>query len=95
MDTKLVACAVVGSTFSASGTAVSVQSGNEVLTTISIILTIIGVIISYIILPLINWYKRSKADGKIDAKEVKEGIEIINDGVAHVVDEVDKNKKGE
>ena len=36
------------------------------------------------------WYKDAKADGKIDKEEIKDGIDIIANGVEEI-----KKKKGE
>ena len=80
----------IGALFSAVGTALQ---PNEILKTISLILTIIGTIISLIVLPLITWYKNAKKDGKITAEEVKEGVEIIANGTEKVKEEIEK--KGE
>ena len=68
---------------------------NDVLETISLIITIIGGIITFIIMPLLNWYNKSKADdSKIDAHEVKEAIEIITRGSEKIKEQVDNNEKG-
>ena len=68
----------VGTVLSAIGTGLQT---NEVLQTISLIITIIGGIITFIIMPLLNWYNKSKAnDSKINADEVQEAIKIISNG---------------
>ena len=69
---------------------------NEILQNISLVITIIGGIITFIILPLLNWYQKSKQDGKIDKDELKDGIDIIVDGTEKIKDEIGKknnNKK--
>lgn len=81
----------IGTALSIIGT--SLQT-NEVLETISLIITIIGGIITFIITPLISWYNKSKADDKIDANEVQEAIKIITCGSEKIKDQVDNNKKG-
>lgn len=82
----------VGTILSIIGT--SLQT-NEVLQTISLIITIIGGLITFIIMPLINWYNRSKTDdNKIDADEVQEAIKIISNGSEKIKDQVDNNEKG-
>lgn len=81
----------IGTILSAIGT--SLQT-NELLETISLIITIIGGIITFIIMPLINWYKNAKKDGKIDKDELKDGINIIVDGSNKVKEEID-DKKGQ
>ena len=83
----------VGTTLSAVGTGLQT---NEVLQTISLVITIIGGLITFIIVPLVNWYKNAKKDGKIDKEELKNGIDIIVDGTEKIKDEIDKkdnNKK--
>ena len=68
---------------------------NEVLETISLIITIIGGIITFIITPLISWYKKSKDDdGKISNDEVQEAIKIITNGSEKIKEQVDNNEKG-
>ena len=79
----------IGTTLSFVGTTIQT---NEVLQTISIIITIIGGLITFIIVPLINWYCRAKKDGKIDTKELKDGINIIVDGSEKIKEEIDKKK---
>ena len=84
-------CGSVGIVLSAVGT--SLQP-NDVLETISLIITIIGGIFTFIIMPLLNWYTKSKAnDSKIDTDEVKEAIEIITHGSEKIKDQIN-NEKG-
>ena len=68
----------VGTILSAVGTAVQVD---EVLKYISLGITILGGIISMIIIPLWNWYKEAKRDGKITKDELEQGVKIASDGV--------------
>lgn len=68
----------VGTILSAVGTAVQ---ADEVLKYISLGITILGGIISMIIIPLWNWYKEAKRDGKISKEEIEEGVKIASDGV--------------
>ena len=82
----------IGTALSAIGTGLQT---NEVLETISLIITIIGGIFTFIIMPLINWYHKSKTnDDKIDADEVQEAIKIISSGSEKIKDQVDNNEKG-
>ena len=64
------------------------------LETISLIITIIGGIFTFIITPLISWYNKSKTDNKIDTNEVQEAIKIITNGSEKIKDQVDNDKKG-
>lgn len=61
---------------------------NEVLQTISMIITILGGIVTLIVLPILNWYHKAKQDGEITEDELKEGQEILEDGLDKL------NKKG-
>lgn len=48
------------------------------------------------VLKVIDWYKKSKADGKITADEIKEGVEIVKEGVDEIKENAEKHdKKGE
>lgn len=81
----------VGSLFGIVGTATQT---NELLQTISLIITIIGAIISMIVVPLVSWYQKSKADGKITKEEIQEGVDIIKNGVEALQNkENDKEEK--
>ena len=81
----------IGTALSAIGTGLQT---NEVLETISLIITIIGGIITFIIAPLISWYNKSKVDDKIDNNEIQEAIKIITHGSEKIKDQVDNNEKG-
>lgn len=82
----------VGTAISAVGTATQT---NEVLQTISLVITILGGIITFIVVPLINWYTKAKKDGKIDKDELKDGVNIIIDGSKDVKEVIDDKKKGQ
>lgn len=81
-----------GTALSATGTALQT---NELLQTISLIITILGAIISMIVLPLLTWYKNAKRDGKITKDEIKEGIDTLQEGIEGVKDSLDDKKKGD
>jgi len=81
-----------GTILSATGTALQ---PNEVLQTISLIITIVGAIISMIIIPLLTWWKNAKKDGKIDKEEIKEGIDTLQQGIEGVKETLDDKKKGD
>ena len=80
----------IGTALSIIGTAMQT---NEILETISLVITIIGGVITFIVVPILNWYRHAKKDGKIDAGEIKEGLDIIVDGSERVKDEIDKGKE--
>lgn len=80
----------VGSVVTLTGASLS---PNEILTTISIILTIIGTLITFIIIPLINWYKNAKKDGKITKEEIKDGVKTLKDGAEKASETISNIKK--
>lgn len=75
-----------GTALSAVGTALQV---NEILQTISLVITIVGGLVSLVVVPLLTWYKNAKKDGKIDAEEIAEAAKIAKDGI----DELTKGNK--
>jgi len=81
----------IGTLLSATGTALQ---PNEVLQIISLIITIIGALVTTGF-TLYSWWKKAKADGKIDKDEVKEAIDIIQDGAEDIKDALDDKKKGD
>ena len=80
----------IGTILSATGTA---MQPNEILEIVSLVITIIGGIITFIIMPIVNWYYRAKKDNKITDDEIKEGIEIITTGIEKISEESKKEKK--
>lgn len=81
---KTIVSGAVGTILSAVGTTLQT---NEVLELISLIITIIGGIITFIVVPLINWHKTAKSDGKITKDEIKEAIDIVEEGVDKITKE--------
>lgn len=79
----------IGTSLSVAGT---IAQTNEVLQTISLIITILGALISFVVVPLVNWYRKAKDDGKITPDEFEEGLNIAADGVKKVADETSKEK---
>ena len=80
MEKELIT-GTIGTTISMVGTVIQT---NEILQTISLIITIVGALITYIIMPLIIWYKKAKADGKITKEEIKEGKEVLKEGIEKI-----------
>lgn len=80
----------IGTALSAVGTGLQT---NDVLQTISLVITIIGGLITFIIVPLATWYKNAKKDGKIDKEEIDEAIDIVVDGSEKIKGET-KKKEG-
>ena len=91
-DLKSFISAILGATLGAVGTATQT---NETLETISLIVTIIGAILSFIVCPLLSWFNRAKKDGHIDSKEIEELTKDITKGLNEVGDALDEHKKGE
>ena len=84
---------ILGAVGTGLGVLGSTMQTQEILQTISIIITIIGGLITWIIIPLVNWYQKSKKDGKITEDEIEEGLKTLQDGIDKTKDEV--NKHGE
>ena len=77
----------VGTSLSAIGTALQI---NEILQIISMVITIVGGLITFVVLPLINWYKSAKSDGKITKEEISDGIKIAKDGIDKIKSDADE-----
>ena len=78
-----------GTSMSAVGTALQTS---EVMQIISLAITIVGGIISMIVIPLLNWYREAKKDGKITVDEIDEGVNTLQEGLNGVKNIVDENK---
>ena len=78
-----------GTALSALGTALQTE---EVLRIVSLCLTILGSIISFIVIPILNWYKNAKRDDKITIDEIKEGAETLAHGIEQVQNSIDDKK---
>ena len=81
----------VGTLLSATGTALQT---NEVLSTIQLVITIIGGLIT-IAMALLNWYNNAKKDGKITKDEIKDAADIVKNGVDDIKQNLDDKKKGD
>ena len=84
-----IVASAVGTSTSAVGTAIQ---PNQILQTISLVITIIGGIITTVS-ALYMWWKNAKKDGKITKDEIDEGIDIIQNGVENIKEAIDDNKK--
>lgn len=84
---------LLGSTIctAVAGTSTAIQP-NEVFQYIQMGLTIIATLIT-IILGIRAWWKDAKKDGKIDKEEMKEGAEIIKNGIDTIQQTLQNNKK--
>lgn len=65
---------------------------NELLQTISLIVTIVGAVISMIVVPLLSWYNKAKQDGKITTEELEEGAKTLQQGIEDVKEHTKKDK---
>lgn len=68
--------------------AVALSQVEDVLRIAGIILSVI-ISILIIIDKIISWYKKAKADGKITEEEIKEGVEIIQEGAQEIKDHIE------
>lgn len=89
MKTKEFIGGIVGTILSSTG---AIANLTEWLTIISTIITILGGIVTLIVIPLLTWYKKSKEDGKITKEEIDEGVSIIKDGIDDLKDKTGKEK---
>ena len=71
----------VGTAMAVIGTATQT---NEILQTISLVISILGGIVTFIIVPIMAWYKKANEDDKITKEEIKEGIDIVKKGTEKV-----------
>ena len=81
----------IGTAISATGTVIQ---PNEVLQIISLVITILGAVITTGF-TLWTWWKNAKKDGKIDKDEVKEAIDILQDGGEKIKETLDDKKEGD
>lgn len=86
---------ITGSIGTALGIVGTVTQTNEILQTISFIVTIIGAIFSMIIVPIISWHNRAKKDGKITSEEIEDVVKTTSEGIEKVKDIIDKENKKE
>ena len=82
---------IVGTGLGVVGTAIQ---PNEILQTISLIITILGSIVCFIVVPLLNWYTNAKKDGKITMDEIQIGAETLKDGLEKTQEQIDRQTKG-
>ena len=90
MNGKEIIGGLVGTGLGVIGTATQTQ---EILQIVSLIITILGGIISLIVIPILNWYKNAKKDGKITIDEAIDGAKTINDGINALEDKLKGDEK--
>ena len=77
---------IVGITFQSL---LTIAQTDEIFRIISLVLTIISAIV-VLARNIYEWYIKAKKDGKIDADEGKELIDIVDDGVNDLKDNIKK-----
>lgn len=80
----------IGTGLAAVGTATQL---NEVLQTISLIITILGAFVSFVVVPLLSWYRNAKKDGKITTEELKDAAGKLSDGISKTKEAADEERK--
>ena len=83
---------LLGSAISSMGLVISTEQLEQIISIICSVIGVIIVIVSSIIIPLIQWHKKAKEDGKISQEELEEAQKIISNGVEEVKDVIDKKK---
>ena len=68
----------VGTGLAVLGTATQLS---EVLQAISLIITILGALVSFVVVPLLSWYRNAKKDGKITTDELQDAAEDLKEGL--------------
>lgn len=87
---------LVGNAVSVVGVALTPQELENAEHITAIICMIVGLLITIvcsIVIPLIKWWKKAKADGKITEDEIKEGVEIIENGINELKDKTKEDKE--
>lgn len=85
-----IALGCVGTGLSTIGT---VAQTNEILQTVSLVITICGAIVSFIVLPILTWYRNAKKDGKITTDELIDGAKTIEEGIKKTEETINKGDK--
>ena len=70
----------------------TITQTDEIFRIISLVLTILSALV-VLARNIYEWYIKAKKDGKIDADEGKELIDIVDDSVNDIRSKVDKNNK--
>ena len=92
MKTKTIG-GLIGTAISSMGIVISTEQLEQIISIICSVIGVIIVIITSIVIPLIQWHKKAKADGVITKDELDEAQQIISNGVSDVKDTLDKNGK--
>lgn len=81
---------IIGTLTSATGT---VLQTSEVLQVVSLIITILGGLLT-LVMGIWTWWHKAKEDGKITQEEIDEGAKILQEGIKHIEENVNDNKGG-
>lgn len=87
---------LLGNALSVVGVALTPQELENAEHITAIICMIVGLLITIvcsIVIPLIKWWKKAKVDGKITEDEIKEGVEIIENGINELKDKTKEDKE--
>ena len=87
---------LLGNALSVLGVALTPQELENAEHITAIICMIVGLLITIvcsIVIPFIKWWKKAKADGKITKDEIKEGVEIIENGINELKDKTKEDKE--
>ena len=87
---------LLGNVLSVVGVALTPQELENVEHITAIICMIVGLLITIvcsIVIPFIKWWKKAKADVKITEDEIKEGVEIIENGINELKDKTKEDKE--
>ena len=92
-DLKIIG-GLFGTSLSASSLALSADELDHIVSIVCAVIGVIIVIITSVIIPLVQWHKKAKADGKITKEELEEAGKIVSNGVEDVKNAVEdaKNK---
>jgi hypothetical protein len=93
MINETTVCGAVGTAVGAFGASLSVT---EIQAIVSIIITVLGFVISVLIplvIKIVKWYKNAKKDGNIDKEELDDLQQIVQDGAKDVKEGAEEIKK--
>lgn len=93
---KKLVSSVFGNVLSVLGVVLTQEQLESVESVTAIICMIVGLLITIIcsiIIPLVKWWKKAKADGKITDEEIQEGIDIIQNGIEDLKDKTKEDKE--
>lgn len=88
----------LGNMISILGVALTPQELENIEHITAIICMIVGLLITItcsIVIPFIKWWRKAKEDGKIDEDEIKEGLDILEEGSDKIKNLLDDKKKGD